>query len=128
MSGAIRLSPHASGLGPTLAVMPAWGVASGGVAQLWSSTDASLPAKDNGSPAAGRLDAELGWGLRALNGQGILTPYARVGLAEGYGRSWHLGTRLALVESLSLSVEGSRREHAGTATAHDIALHATVPW
>ena len=128
VSGAIRLSPHASGLGPTLAVMPAWGVASDGVAQLWSSTDASFPVQDKGSPDAGRLDAELGWGLRALSGQGILTPYARVGLVEGYGRSWHLGTRLALVESLSLSVEGSRREHAGTDAAHDIALHATMPW
>ena len=127
-SGAIRLSPHASGLGPTLAVMPAWGVPSGGVAQLWSHPDASSLVQGRAAPAAGRLDAELGYGLSALRGQGILTPYARLALAEGDGQSWHLGTRLALASSLNLSLEGSRREHAGSDAAHDLVLRATVPW
>ena len=127
-SGAIRLSPHASGLGPSLAVMPAWGVPSGGVAQLWSHPNASSLVQGREAPAAGRLDAELGYGLSALRGQGILTPYARLALAEGDGQSWHLGTRLALNSSLNLSLEGSRRERADSDIAHDIALHATVPW
>ena len=127
-SGAIRLSPHASGLGPSLAVMPAWGASSGGVARLWSPPGASSLVPGRAAPAAGRLDAELGYGLAALRGQGILTPYARVALVEGAGRSWHLGTRLSLASSLDLSLEGSRREHAGSAAAHDLALRATVPW
>ena len=80
------------------------------------------------APAAGRLDAEFGWGLRALRGRGVLTPYARAALAEGDNQSWHLGTRLALAESLNLSLEGSRRRFAGGDTAHDLTLRASLPW
>ena len=127
-SGAIRLSPHASGLGPSLTVLPSWGAPGAAAATLWSHPDAS--ALVHGSPVApapGRLDAELGYGLPALHGLGMLTPYARVGLAEGDRQSWHLGTRLALDASLHLSVEGSRR-HAGSDTAHDLALRVSLPW
>ena len=129
VSGAIRLSPDASGLGASLAVLPAWGVPSGGVAQLWSHSDASaLVSESAAAPAAGRLDAELGYGLPALRGRGVLTPYARLALLEGDGRSWHLGTRLALDSSLNLSLEGSSRRVAGGETVHDLALRASVPW
>ena len=129
VSGAIRLSPDASGLGASLTVLPAWGVPSGGVAQLWSHSDASaLVSKSAAAPAAGRLDAELGYGLPALRGRGVLTPYARLALLEGDGRSWHLGTRLALDSSLNLSLEGSSRRVAGGETVHDLALRASVPW
>ena len=91
-SGSIRLSPNASGLGPSLAVLPSWGAAGSAVATLWSHPDASALA--SGSALAsppGRLDAELGWGLPALRGRGVLTPYARVALVVchvsifGYG-------------------------------------------
>ena len=129
VSGAIRLSPNASGLGPSLAVMPAWGAAGSGVEHPWSHLDVSALA--SGSPLAspsGRLDAELGYGLPALHGRGVLTPYARVALMEGNSRSWHLGTRLALTESFNLSLEGSRRRFTGRDTAHDLTLRASVPW
>ena len=128
-SGSIRLSPNASGLGPSLALLPSWGAAGSTVARLWSHPDAS--ALGAGNPLAappGRLDAELGWGLPALRGRGILTPYARVALAEGDNQSWHLGTRLALAESLNLSLEGSRRRFTGRDTAHDLTLRASLPW
>ena len=128
-SGAIRLSPSASRLGPSLAVLPSWGAAGSGVARLWSQPDASAPVRVGGleSPPAGRVDAELGWGLAALRGRGVLTPYTRLALAAGAGRSWHLGTRLALAESLDLNLEGSHRQTGGE-TAHDLMLRATVPW
>ena len=127
-SGSIRLSPNASGLGPSLAVLPSWGAAGSGVERLWSQPDASALVPGGGvAGPAGRVDAELGWGLAALRGRGVLTPYARLALAEGQDRSWHLGTRLALAESLDLSLEGSRRQ-AGGGTAHDLTLRATTPW
>ena len=71
---------------------------------------------------------ELGWGLPALRGRGMVTPYARVALGEGYGDSWHLGMRLSLASSPDLSLEGSRRERAGSGTAHDLALRASMLW
>ena len=128
--GSLRVSPGASGLGPSVAVMPSWGMAAGGVAQLWSQPDGSslVPVGGSSAPAAGRVDAELGWGLPALRGRGVLTPYARVALAEGYGDAWHLGTRLSLASSLDLSLEGSRRDHAASGAAYDLALRASIPW
>ena len=127
-SGSIRLSPNASGLGPSLAVLPSWGSPGSGVARLWSQPDASAPGAGGalGSPP-GRLGAELGYGLPALRGRGVLTPYARLDLAEHAGQSWHLGTRLALAESFALSLEGSRRQ-AGDTTAHDLALRLSAQW
>ena len=128
-SGSIRLSPNASGLGPSLALLPSWGAAGSGVATLWSHPDASaLVQGSTAAPAPGRLDAEFGWGLPALRGRGVLTPYARAALAEGDHQSWHLGTRLALAESLNLSLEGSRRRFTGGDTAHDLTLRASLPW
>ena len=129
VSGAVRLSPRPSGLGPSVALVPSWGLASGGIDRLWAHPDASSLARSGAAESAtGRLDAEVGWGFAALGGNGILTPYARAALAETESRSWHLGARLALAESLDLSLEGSRRRHAGGVAAHDVALRASLPW
>ena len=126
--GAIRLSPDASGLGPSLALLPAWGASGSAMARLWSHPEASaLVQGSTAAPAPGRLDAEFGWGLPALRGRGVLTPYARVALAEGDNQSWHLGARLALAQSLNLSLEGSRRR-TGHDTVHDLTLRASMPW
>ena len=127
-SGAIRLSPDASGLGPSLALLPAWGASGSAMARLWSHPEASaLVQGSTAAPAPGRLDAEFGWGLPALRGRGVLTPYARVALAEGDNQSWRLGARLALAKSLNLSLEGSRRR-TGRDTVHDLTLRASMPW
>ena len=123
-SGSIRLSPNASGLGPSLALLPSWGVAGSAAERLWAQPGTSALVAGGAAPAAGRVDAELAWGLAALHGRGVLTPYARLALAEGQDRSWHLGTRLALSESLDLSLEGSSRGGA----AHDLTLRANLPW
>ena len=124
-SGTIRLSPKTSGLGPSLAVLPSWGTASNGLARLWSQRDASALIHDG--PVAGRLNVEFGYGLPALHGRGVLTPYARAALAEGRNQSWHLGTRLTLNPSLNLSLEGSHRD-TGHDTTHDLAFNLTLPW
>ena len=123
-SGSIRLSPNASGLGPSLALLPSWGAPGSAAERLWSQPDASALVAGGAAPAAGRVDAELAWGVSALHGRGVLTPYARLALAAGDGQSWHLGTRLALAESLDLSLEGSSRG----GTAHDLTLRANLPW
>ena len=65
------------------------------------------------------MEAELAYGLAALHGKGVLTPYARLGLAQGEDRRWRVGARLALAESLALGVEGA---------AHRLTLRAAVWW
>ena len=126
-SGALRYDPGRQGLGLTASLAPTWGTAGSGVEHLWGLPGgAGLGVPGGGVAPAGRLDAELGYGLAALRGRGLLTPYARVALTEGADQAWHLGARLAVAESLNLSLEASRRAAAGAAAAHDLALLATL--
>ena len=129
-SAARRYDPGRTGLGLTAEVTPTWGTATSGVGRLWSQADArglGGAAGASASPAAG-VDAALGYGLAALNGRGVLTPYARASLTEGSGQAWHLGTRLVLAESLNISLETTHRQRAEAVSAQELALLATVPW
>ena len=130
-SGPLRFDPGRQGKGLSASITPAWGTSASGVGRLWGQPDACglVPGDGLLAPsAAGRLDAELGYGLAALRGRGLLTPYARVALVEGNDNAWHLGARLALRQSLNLSLEASRREREGDATAHEVALRASLGW
>ena len=125
-SAALRFDPGHQGRGFTASIVPTWGQAASGVSTLWGQrSGAGLPGGGVASPA-GRLDAEMGYGLTTLKGRGLLVPYARVALSEGAGQAWHLGTRLALRESLNLSLEASRRAVEGQSAAHEVALLANV--
>jgi len=126
-SGALRFDPGRQGLGLTASVTPTWGAAASGTSRLWGQTTAAgLVPADAMAGAAGRVDAELGYGLATLRGRGLLTPYARVALTEGADQAWHLGTRLDLAQSLNFSLEASRRQAEGTAAAHELALRANL--
>ena len=128
-SGALSYDSGRQGVGLTATLAPSWGMASGSVGDLWSRPDTrGLAGGGALAQPVGRVDAELGYGLAALRGRGLLTPYARVALSEGADSAWHLGTRLALRESLNVSLEATRRERKGDAAAHELALLATVPW
>lgn len=108
-------------MGLTASLSPSWGLASGGVGELWSRPDTRGLAGGSDLPQPlGRMDAELGYGLAVLNGQGILTPYARAALSEGADQAWHLGTRLSLRESLDLSLEATRRQRRRDTAAHEL--------
>ena len=130
-AGALRFDPGRQGRGLTAAIVPTWGSASSGMSRLWDqSTAAGLAPDDPLATAAaqGRLEAELAYGLVTLKGRALLTPYARVALVQNADQAWHLGTRLALVESLNLSLEASRRGREGGVAAHELALRANLGW
>ena len=129
-SGALRFDPGKQGRGLTASIMPTWGSAASGVSRLWGQPDASGLAVDNAlaTATAGRLDAELGYGLATLQGRGLLTPYVRAALVESDSQAWHVGARLALAGSLNFSVEASRRQREGDVAAHEVALLATLGW
>ena len=92
-SGALRYAPGEAGLGLSASVVPTWGLASSGVSRMWNQPSArGLAAAPELSQApAARVDAELGYGLRTLNGRGVLTPYASGSLVEGSERAWRRG-------------------------------------
>ena len=130
-AGALRFDPGRQGRGFTASVAPSWGSAWSGVENLWHQADTRALAPTAGlSPAsaAARLEAELGYGVAALSGRGVLTPYARVALVESADQAWHLGARLTLAQTLNFSLEASRRAREGDRAAHELALLANLGW
>ena len=115
-SGTVRLAPGAGGQGVALTLAPAWGATASGVQDLWARQTTASLASGAGPTQTGRLDAEVGYGLRAFD-LGLLTPYAGTSLAGGAARTYRLGTRWqgthGRATGLTLSLEGTRQEPAG---------------
>ena len=109
LSGVLQLDPAAAGHGLSLRVRPAWGVTASGVDGLWEHGTARLPA---GRRPAGRVEAEIGYGLPAVGLTGVLSPFARAALSDAGARSLSLGGRLALDAAFDLTLEATRRESA----------------
>ena len=113
-SGTVRLAPGAGGQGLSLTLAPTWGAAASGVEGLWArQTTQGLAPQGLRLTQTGRLQAEVGYGLPAPLGTGLLTPYAGTMLAEGADRTYRVGTRWAGVTGLTLNLEGTRQESAG---------------
>ena len=127
--GSLRLAPRAAGRGPSLSVSTTWGEAASGVEQLWSQGAGSAGLAGNGVAApAGRLAAELGYGMETAGGEGLVTPYAGVTLAAGAAPAYRLGGRLSLGPSFSLELEAARRASAAAAPEHGLKLNASRRW
>ncbi len=117
-SGTMRLAPVAGSQGLALTVSPTWGVAASGVEGLWSrQTTAGLAPQSRPPAQSGRLAAEVGYGLPAPVGPGLLTPYVGTVLTDGADRTYRVGTRLQMpglgATGLTLSLEGTRQEPTG---------------
>ena len=123
VGGALRVAPGSGGLGLSLALSPSWGAADSGLARLWSADAARV---DTSQRAGGRLDAEAGYGLRALGG--VATPLAGFALTGDRSREWRVGGRLALAEALDLALATSLRETRTGAPDRRIALDLRLRW
>ena len=125
VSGMVRLAPGATGQGLSLAVEPAWGRPASGVRRLWESGVATGASPDNRA----RLNAEIGYGLGAAPGLGVVTPYAGLGLAGEGARAWRAGARWRIAPEANLNLEGTRSEGAaGIAPEHGLMLRGALRW
>ena len=102
----IRYAPRSSRYGPSVTVAPSWGDTTNGMQRLWEISAADPAMLD--APAT-RLDTRFGYGISALQGRGVLTPYTAVGLARGQGRRYRMGGRMAVGRSAAISLETERR-------------------
>ena len=109
-SGAVRLSPGASGRGLSLTLVPVWGTAWNDAGRLWSAGDASAFTRADGPEPRARLEAELGYGVGLPDGPGVVTPYAGFSGADAGSRTWRTGVRWKIVPDASLGLEAVRRE------------------
>ena len=127
-SGSIRLDPETSGRGLSLTLAPAWGSASNGAGRLWSASYASeTVARDAAAETELRLDAEVGYGLRAPAGAGVVIPYTALSVSHGGARTVRLGTRWNVSPGANLNAEASRNV-GNEAPADALMLRAAVHW
>ena len=125
VSGLVRIDPGSAGRGLALSAQPAWGRTGGGVKRLWESGVARTASPAH--RAAGRMDAEIAYGLAASDGLGTVTPYAGLGLAGEGKRSWHAGARWRLAPEARLSLDGTWR--AGySGSEHSLTLRGLIHW
>ncbi len=109
-SGLIRLDPGIDRQGLSLSLVPSYGQTASGVQRLWDQglTQGSPQGAPTTQAPTGRLAAEVGYGLVAFAGQGLVTPYSAVTLGGGM-QQYRVGSRLELGPALRLSLEGTRQ-------------------
>ena len=128
VSGLVQIAPGAAGRGLALSVRPSWGQqTSSDVERLWETGGIAGVARTD--QVAGRMSAEIGYGLGVAPGLGVVTPYTGLVLAGEGARSWRMGTRWQLAPAASLSLEGTRREAGNDdGVEHDLMLRGAVRW
>ena len=106
-SGAIRITPSASGHGLTLTIAPEWGRTGSATEQLWSAPDATALGTDRVFKRDSRLALDAGYGVGV--GHGVLTPYAGLTLGDAGSRTVRTGMRWHMAADAVLGLEGTRR-------------------
>ena len=128
-SGAIRVDPGAAGRGLSLSIAPTWGNAASAAARLWSARDAGGLVRADDFEAKSRLEAELGYGVGAPHGPGLVTPYAGLTLSDGARRALRTGVRWNASQSATMSLEASREgQGSGEAPTNALTLRAQARW
>ena len=128
-SGSIRIDPGAFGRGLSLSVTPAWGAPAFGAQRLGSQHDPARLQDVREATSEKRLAAELGYGLAAPAGRGVLTPYAGATWTDDRRLSYRLGARWDLDRRATLGLEGTRQEPGdGDGSDNVLSLRATVRW
>ncbi len=97
-----------------------WGTAQARTVSLVLSPESI---SENGGVSTVTVSAVAGYGLLALEGQGLLTPYSVVTL-EREGHRLRLGGMLGIRSSFNGSLEGKREVRHETATVYGVRLQA----
>ena len=128
-SGSIVIDPGAAGRGLSLTVAPTWGNAASAAARLWSVPDAGGLVRADDFEAKSRVEAELGYGVGAPHGPGLVTPYAGLTLSDGAPRALRTGVRWNASQSATMSLEASREgQGSGEAPTNALTLRAEARW
>ncbi len=125
VGGAVIFDTGADKQGALFSVSPEWGDTSSGVDSLWERGVEGLSSEDGGANDM-HLDAEFGYGLSALGGDGLFTPYSGLRVGGDGWRQYRLGSRLDLGRSASLSLETDRRQSDTTKPEHGIMLRGKL--
>ena len=128
VGGLIRYDVPGSseGRGVSLRLQPSYGAESDS-GQLWEHQVTELESESDDAPGA-RLAMGLDWGLSALSGRGLLTPYGNLELSEDGERVYRLGGRFEIGPAIHIDLGGDRKEAADETPEHGIDLSIRVDW
>ena len=126
MSGAIRVTPSASGQGWTLAIAPAWGRTGSGSDRLWGAHSAHALGEDTEFEAAGRVEMDAGYGFGLPDNRGVLTPYGGMTLGDAGNRAMRTGARWQLTPDAVVGVEATRQTSDAGEGANEVKLRAAL--
>ena len=87
LGGSISFNPGGEGRGLSVGLRPTWGSTASGLARLWAQGAAGMTANTYGARG---LNAEVGYGFGAGEGEAVFMPYARFAMSEQPG-SGYLG-------------------------------------
>ena len=125
--GLIHYAPaQQKGRGLSLRMQPSWGQAESTPGQLWEHRVAELESADDDAPEA-RLVTDVGWGLPALSGRGLITPYSGLELSEDGSPVYRLGSRVGIGSVFHIDLAGDRTKKGGR-PEHGIDLHLRMQW
>ena len=127
LSGSVQLDPGRAGRGLMLRLASGWGMTESGTRAVWERQGRMGPGLQPGGEMGSRFSAEWSYGLDVPWRLGVLTPYGGVDMA-GRGRRLRLGWRYELGQSLSLSLDGERRETPHARPQHGLMLRTSLPW
>ena len=118
-----------TGRGLALSLVRSWGGSpSGGMNALFGS---ETPAGTGADDDAGRLEAELGYGLPTFGGGFTGTPNIGIGLSDT-ARDYRLGWRLTPARNgapgFEIGLDATRREAANADAVHGLMLRGTLRW
>ena len=130
LSGAISFQPSTNGRGLSFSLTPGYGVTSSGVQQLWQQgLDDGLGGASHGASSGSSkgyspsLKVRLDYGMHALRGPGLMTPYTELSLGDK--NTYRLGLQWQRSKLFDLKLVTERKE--GTATAdHRIYLEGEL--
>ena len=126
-SGAVRITPSASGRGLMLRIAPQWGRTASAKERLWSARDAS--ALGGGGEFEGgdaRLALDAGYGVGLGHGRGVLTPYAGLVLGDAGSRTVRTGVRWQVGADVALGLEGTRQTSGTGEAGNELMLRVAV--
>ena len=123
-SGAMRITPSASGRGLTLSIAPQWGRTGSATEQLWSARDATALGTDRVFEGDARLALDAGYGVGV--GHGVLTPYAGLTLGDAGSRTVRTGMRWQVTPDAVFGLEATRQTSDAAEAANEARLRAAL--
>ena len=121
ISGDVQLSPR-RGLGPSLRLATSRGEDDERASTFFEND--SETEFGEGRNEGMSLEAEAGWGILAVGGRGVMTPFAAVSLLERDESILRLGGRLDVGKAFDLQLEGQREKNEVNGSEYELLLEA----